>query len=144
MISPGQVVHQRAQAWADFPAGVAQRGGGVQGFPAGLMNEYRKIQADRRRRERQYVEDCRRAGLPLEYPGAPHGYDVPDSEFPAKNEAIDAGEIVEDFTEETAIATRPSPASGSRNRREGRATSNAAAVLYPHRCLNGLLGWVFA
>ena len=90
-----------------------------------LMNEYRKIQADRRRREKQYVEDCRRAGLPLEYPGAPHGYDVPDSDFPAKNEAIDAGEIVEDFPEETAIATRPSPASGPRNRRERRAAGKA-------------------
>ncbi|MEE8436202.1 MAG: hypothetical protein V3S64_15560 [bacterium] len=96
-----------------------------------LLNEYRKIQADRRRREKQHAEDWRRAGLPPHDPYA--DYDEHDSaglppeslETPVKNEAIDAGEISEDFNEDTTIAARPAPATGPRNRRERRAAKKA-------------------
>ncbi len=78
-----------------------------------LLNEYRKIQADRRRREKQHAEDWARAGLPPRDPYAeydrPHPEDL-DSLY--TNEAIHAGENTED-----TIAVRPSPATNPRKRR---------------------------
>jgi len=103
-----------------------------------LLNEYRKIQADRRRREKQHAEDWARAGLSPYDPYADYaGHDSAgrDSAGPppetletletletsVKNEAIDAGEITEENTEETAEDTppaRPSPVTSPRKRRE--------------------------
>ncbi|MEE8433542.1 MAG: hypothetical protein V3S64_02025 [bacterium] len=82
-----------------------------------LMNEYRKIQADRRRREKRHAEDWARAGLPPQDPYADYGEPLLEKLKNAeKIEAIDAEEAAED-----AIAVRPSPAAGPRNRRERRA-----------------------
>ncbi|MEE8436011.1 MAG: hypothetical protein V3S64_14595 [bacterium] len=94
-----------------------------------LLNEYRKIQADRRRRDKQHAEDWRLAGLPpldryADYDGhdsdADYGAPHPGSLDPLyQNEAIHAGEITEEFTENSTIAVRPSPAARPRKRREG-------------------------
>jgi len=85
-----------------------------------LLNEYRKIQADRRRREKQHAEDWARAGLPPLDPYADYGGQdsaglPPDS--PAKNEAIEAREITEETADDTHGA-RPLQAPGPRKRRE--------------------------
>jgi len=87
-----------------------------------LLNEYRKIQADRRRRDKQHAEDWRRAGLPPLDPYADYDEPLPEKpENPEKIEAIDAEEITEENTEETTEDTpgpRPSPVTSPRKRRE--------------------------
>lgn len=100
-----------------------------------LLNEFRKIQADRRRRDKQHAEDWARAGLSPYDPYA--DYDAHDSaglppetaealEPPEKIEAIpgsiDAGEITEGNTEENTedpyAEAHQSPMAGPRKRRE--------------------------
>ncbi len=93
-----------------------------------LLNEYRKIQADRRRRERQHAEDWARAGLPPLDRYADYDGPLPEKlKNPVKNEATDTGEIGEDFTED-AIAVRPSPAAGPRKPRERRGNGGGNGV----------------
>ena len=84
-----------------------------------LLNEYRRIQADRIRRDKQYAEDWSRPDFSpydagFRYPGADSEPAGPSSENLVKNEATHAGEIIED----TTIAVRPTPAAGPRKRRE--------------------------
>ena len=91
-----------------------------------LLNEYRKIQADRRRREKQHAEDWSRPDFSpydagFRYPGA----GGPDGEYGAprpealdvlyQNEAIAADEAAEDTT-----TARQSQANGPRKRGERR------------------------
>ncbi len=93
-----------------------------------LLNEYRRIQADRRRREKQHAEDWRRAGLPPQDPYA--GYDGPlpeKPENPEKNEATNAEEISGD-----AIAVRPPTAAGPRKRGERRANHGRNGAAQRH------------
>ena len=91
-----------------------------------LLNEYRKIQADRRRREKQHAEDWARAGLPpldpyADYEGHDSAGRPPETletlKTSVKNEAIDAGEITEETAEDTH-GSRPLQAAGPRKRRE--------------------------
>ena len=91
-----------------------------------LLNEYRKIQADRRRREKQHAEDWSRPDFSpydagFRYPGA----GGPDGEYGAprpealdvlyQNEAIAADEAAKDTT-----TVRQSQANGPRKRGERR------------------------
>ena len=101
-----------------------------------LLNEYRKIQADRIRREKRNAEDWSRPDFTphdagFRYPGAGGEPAGPPPENAEKNEAKPAGEIAEDFPQDTAIAVRP-PASGQRKRRERRAGKE------PNRGGNGI------
>jgi hypothetical protein len=98
-----------------------------------LLNEYRRIQADRRRREKQHAGDWARAGLPPHDPYTDYDGPLPEKlKNPEINEAIDAGEITE-ATAEDKTAVRPSPPVGSRRRgepleRRGRIGINGGAA----------------
>ena len=94
-----------------------------------LLSEFRKIQADRRRREKQHAEDWARAGLPpLDPHGDYGGHDSagPPPDSPVKFEAIDAeektGENIEESDAEAHQSTAVPPRS-PRNRRERRANN---------------------
>ena len=90
-----------------------------------LLNEYRKIQADRIKREKRHAEDWARAGLP------PHDihadYDGLPPHSLAKTEANYDEPIIEDIAaEETALtATGPSQAAEPRKRRDRQAVKKA-------------------
>ena len=84
-----------------------------------LLNEYRKIQADRRRREKQHNEDCTRAGL---WPYDSGSRDSDGDYGPPRPEALDSlhqNEAIaaEEAAEDTTTA-RPSRAASPRKRGE--------------------------
>ena len=85
-----------------------------------LLNEYRKIQADRARREKAYAEDWSREDFTpydagFRYPGADRITAGQPPVTPAKIEATNAEEVTEDAT-----MHRTSPAPGHRKPRERR------------------------
>ncbi|MCH8886364.1 MAG: hypothetical protein IIC13_07225, partial [SAR324 cluster bacterium] len=106
-----------------------------------LLNEYRKIQADRRRREKQHNEDWTRAGLWPYDSGSrdsdgDYGPPRPEAlDSLHQNEAIAAEEAAEDTT------AQPSPAANPRKRRErqaGRGGKKANGGQKPNHGGNGI------